>query len=62
MCNNDDNPEPIKCKYSKTIGTMYSNSINESMSIDADIKYELEFQFFKRFSEKLGISLETDYD
>ena len=52
----------VKCTYSKSVGTKYSQSVNESMSLDASIEEELKLQYYKRFYFGVGISVETGYD
>ena len=49
------------CKYSKTIGTSYSSSISESMSVDSTVEASIKAEFFKLFSLTLGTSQTTGY-
>ena len=46
----------------KTMGTTYTESYSNSMSLDITIKNEMSASFFGLFSEKLGISVSTGYD
>merc|ERR1712126_261604 len=52
----------LSCSYEKTIGTTWSSSAQESMSIDSTIEYAMHAGFFDMFSEDLGISVSTGYD
>ena len=53
-CDNKDGLAEATCSYEKTIGTSYSSSISENMSIDRTIQSELTAQFFGLFSSSIG--------
>jgi len=61
-CDNTDGLAEATCSYEKTIGTSYSSSISENMSIDRTIQAELTAQFFGLFSSSIGASVSTGYD
>lgn len=54
--------EPTNCKYVKTVGSIYSEEVSESMSIDVTIKEEIKESFFDIFSSTIGVSVSTGYD
>jgi len=62
QCDNTQSSVDLSCSYTKTIGTTWSSSAQESMSIDATIEYAMHAGFFDMFSEDLGISVSTGYD
>jgi len=62
QCDNTQSSVDLSCSYSKTIGTTWSSSAQESMSIDSTIEYSMHAGFFDMFSEDLGISQTTGYD
>ncbi len=62
FCDATDAIQDTTCTYTKTVGSAYTNSVEESMSIDATIAYELSEQFFGLFEESIGISVSTGYD
>jgi hypothetical protein len=51
-----------ECNYIKTMGTTYTESYSNSMSVDVTVKNEMSSKFFDIFSEKIGISVSTGYD
>ena len=51
-----------ECNYIKTMGTTFTETFSNSMSVDVTVKYEMEAKFFDLFSEKLGISVSTGYN
>ena len=51
-----------ECNYIKTMGTTYTESYSNSMSVDVTVKNEMSAKFFDIFSEKIGISVSTGYD
>jgi len=61
-CDNLLGVTTAKCSYQHTIGTEFSESVSEGMSIDASIKAELELQFWEIFKANLGFSASTGYD
>ena len=44
------------------IGTTWSSSASESMSIDETIEYAMSESFFGMFSKEIGMSSTTGYD
>lgn len=62
QCDNTQSSVDLSCSYEKTIGTTWSSSAQESMSIDATIESAMHAGFFDMFSEDLGISVSTGYD
>ena len=44
------------------MGTTYTESYSNSMSVDVTVKNEMSAKFFDIFSEKIGISVSTGYD
>merc|ERR1712126_155178 len=62
QCDNTQSSTELLCSYTKTIGTTWSQSAQESMSIDTTIDYAMHAGFFDMFSEDLGISVSTGYD
>ena len=44
------------------MGTQFSDSMSEGMSIDTTVESALEAQFWGVFSEKMGMSVTTGYD
>ena len=59
-CDNTDGLAEATCSYEKTIGTSYSSSISENMSIDRTIQAELTAQFFGLFSSSIGRIIVSD--
>lgn len=62
QCDNTQSSVETLCSYTKTIGTTWSSSAQESMSIDTTIEYAMHAGFFNMFSEDLSISETTGYD
>ena len=62
VCDNQDGLVEVGCRYLKTVGTTFSETISESMSISEDVSYEMEMGFFEFFSETIGMSITTGYD
>jgi len=50
------------CSYTRTIGTKYETSLVFDMGIDVTISEEISVQFFRMFSETLGISATTGFN
>ena len=61
-CDASNAVTPVSCTYTKSIGSSYSQSVNESMSLDTSIETELKVQYFGLFSSQLSTSVETGYD
>jgi len=51
-----------ECNYMKTMGTTYTETYSNSMSLDVTVKAAMEAKFFDFFSEKIGVSVSTGYD
>ncbi len=51
-----------ECNYIKTVGTKFSQSYSESMSIDTTIKYSMSEKFFGMFEATIGVSVSTGYN
>ena len=62
VCDNTLGLTPATCSYSQTIGTAFSDSISEGMSVDTTVETELANQFWGLFSLGLGVSESTGYD
>jgi len=62
QCDNTNNDVEAKCRYVKTIGTTWSTSALDSMSIDETIEDSMSAHFFKLFSTEIGKSQTTGYD
>jgi len=62
QCDNTRSDVDTLCQYTKTIGTTFTNTAQESMSIDTSIEYAMEASFFSFFKESLGVSVSTGYD
>lgn len=61
-CDNSDGVVTAGCRYTKTIGTTFSEEVSESMSISASISVSMSASFFRRFSTTLETSVTTGYD
>ena len=61
-CDAQDSAQPVTCNYDRTIGTSFSSTVSDSMSIDPTIKEELNSQFFLLFASSIGVSKTTGYD
>ena len=62
ICDNTMGLTTTTCSYSLTIGTEFSDSLSEGMSIDTTVEAELQLQFWGLFSGGLGVSESTGYD
>merc|ERR1719312_2051505 len=62
ICDNTMGFTTTTCSYSLTIGTEFSDSLSEGMSIDTTVEAELQLQFWGLFSGGLGVSESTGYD
>ena len=62
MCDNLLGLAAAKCTYSHTVGTAFSESASESMSVSESVKYAIHAGLFNIFSEDLEISVTTGYD
>ena len=62
MCDNLLGLAAAKCTYSHTVGTAFSESASESMSVSESVKYAIHAGLFNIFSEDLEISATTGYD
>lgn len=51
-----------ECRYTKTIGTSFSEEISASMSIDTTIETSMSTSFFGLFESSIGISVSTGYN
>jgi len=61
-CDNTDGSQTAQCKYSKTVGTDWTEETEEHMDISAGVYYEIQAGMFGLFEETLGVSTETGYD
>ena len=62
VCDNTLGQVTTKCSYSQTVGTQFSESVEEGMSVDTTVEAEMAAQFFGMFSGGLGVSESTGYD
>ena len=62
VCDNTQGVVTTKCSYSQTVGTVFSESVEEGMSVDTTVKAEMSAQFWGMFSGGLGVSETTGYD
>ena len=62
MCDNLLGQYITKCTYSHTVGTQYSESMSEGMSVSQSVEMTMQAQFFKIFSTSMGVSMSTGYD
>ena len=62
VCDATNAVTDTECNYIKTMGTTYTESYSNSMSVDVTVKNEMSAKFFDIFSEKIGISVSTGYD
>merc|ERR1719320_1528937 len=62
ICDNTMGLTTTTCSYSLTIGTQFSDSMSQGMSIDTTVEAELQAQFWGIFSGSLGVSETTGYD
>ena len=61
-CDNTRGTVPTQCSYSQTIGTQYSTSVTNEMSVSVGVKYALEVGFEGLFKESLEVSATTGYN
>ena len=61
MCDGTDLDVAAECKYRKTIGTTYSESVSEQMSVSSEVYSEIQAGMFGIMST-LGASINTGYD
>ena len=62
VCDNLLGLAAAKCTYSHTVGTAFSESASESMSVSESVKVAIHAGLFNIFSEDLEISATTGYD
>ena len=62
VCDNTQGLVTTKCSYSQTVGTQFSDSMEEGMSVDTTVEAEMAAQFWGMFSGGLGVSESTGYD
>ena len=62
VCDNLNGQATTKCTYSQTVGTEFSDSVSEGMSVDETVEYEMEMEFWGIFKERMGMSVSTGYD
>ena len=62
VCDATNAQEDTECNYMKTMGTTYTETYSNSMSLDVTVKAAMEAKFFDFFSEKIGVSVSTGYD
>ena len=62
VCDNTLGLTSTTCSYSQTVGTQFSDSVSEGMSVDTTVKEEMSAQFWGLFSLGLGVSESTGYD
>ncbi len=61
-CDATNAREDSECNYIKTVGTKYTQSFSESMSIDTTIKASMSANFFDIFGASIGVSVHTGYN
>ena len=61
-CDNTRGTVPTQCSYSQTIGTQYSTSVTNEMSVSVGVKYAMEVGFEGLFKESLEVSATTGYN
>ena len=61
-CDNRLSAIKTDCSYEYTLGTTYSNSITESMSVSSTISADIGLEFESLFSASVSSSLTTGYD
>ena len=61
-CDNTLGTVPTQCSYSHTIGTQYSTSVSEEMSISEGIEATMESNFLDIMSAGLKYSHTTGYN
>ena len=62
VCDNTQGVVTTKCTYAQTVGTVFSETVEEGMSVDTTVKAEMAAQFWGMFSGGLGVSQTTGYD
>jgi len=62
QCDNTLSSVETLCSYTKTIGTTYTTTVQNSMSIDVTIEESMSTDFFRKFSAEIGVSATTGYD
>ena len=62
VCDNLLGQSTIKCSYSQTIGTAFSQSASEGMSVSEPVANAIHAGLFDIFSNDLEISITTGYD
>ena len=61
-CDNLNGQTTTKCSYEQTIGTSFSESASEGMSVSESVKDAIKAGLFDIFSNNLEISTTTGYD
>ena len=61
-CDNLNGQTTTKCSYEQTIGTSFSESASEGMSVSESVKDAIHAGLFDIFSNNLEISTTTGYD
>ena len=62
VCDNLLGQTTTKCSYSQTIGTAFSQSASEGMSVSESVADKIHEGLFNIFSNDLQISTTTGYD
>ena len=62
VCDNTQGVVTTKCTYAQTVGTVFSETVEEGMSVDTTVEAEMAAQFWGMFSGGLGVSQTTGYD
>ena len=62
VCDNLLGQTTTKCSYSQTIGTAFSQSASEGMSVSESVADKIHEGLFNIFSNDLEISTTTGYD
>jgi hypothetical protein len=62
ICDATNAAADTECNYMKTVGTMYTETYSNSMSLDVTIKTEMSAKFEGLFSASVGVSVSTGYD
>ena len=62
VCDNLLGQATTKCTYQQTIGTAFSESASQGMSVSGAVSNAIHAGLFRLFSEDLDISVTTGYD
>merc|ERR1711976_340715 len=62
VCDNTGGVVDTYCSYAHTVGTAYSKSMSEEMSISVGVSASMSASYFGLFSASLEVSATTGYD